>query len=694
MAGRFSVDSIFTASDRFSRPVAKMERRVQRFTRVSRSALGSLDRKFGAINKGIMQAGGVVAGAGAVAGAGVYALVKPAIAVEDELAKLATVVTPTTGTLAEALDTSRTAALEWSKQHVNSAEEFIQANYNMASAGLDATQALAGTRAALRLATGALGDAVTSSNLLATVYNNLGNKAADAGTEFDRIADVLAETQALYQIKDLEQLNESLKMGAPAAIQYGVSLEQLSTVLGALNTAGLQGSMAGTAFSATMRQMLKASKSLHFGIAKTKTGAVDFVGTLHNIEKKYGSFAKMTDAQKSAFQKAFGDEGLRAVALMLGKTNELDTALQNVTNSTGDAAAAQKKIESSHRKQFDIFKNRLDAIATDAGAALLPVFDQMAPEIESIVAATAKWVEQNKGVISDELIGGIHDIRQNLPAIAKWTERVGYGLAGFWTMSAAVKVTKTAVDGFGLAVGGFRLALGGAKGALEWIRNNTGAANSALELAAKANQAYADAIKNWSGEAGQATGKIEAMRAALNSPKLTGAIAKLQSKLGAAGLLAAAAGVGYEIGHWLDNEFQISEKLSSWLADVTGINKALDRAGGRADHRGVEEGDDRTYADGTIVGADGTIKHKGTNWQAHAHPSATAPVVVPPADAAASAAQLEVLQSIDESLDTLASQGPAGGDVNVSVDKSGTTTVTRSKSGRSTTIRKHRSGVD
>jgi TP901 family phage tail tape measure protein len=343
LASRFSIEGIFRAKDKLSGFFGAVESRASKFARTMGRGFRTASVSAAKLDRAVSTVGIGTIAAGAAVGAGMLSIGRAANSVEDSMAKIATVITPAAGTVQDALAETKRAAIDWSKSHADSVEQFLDASYNMNSAGLNSAQALEGTRTALLLATGTMGDAGTASNLVATLFNNMGNKAGDAAKQMTRVGDVLAKTQALFQIKDLEQLNEGFKMGTPAALQYGVSLEQLSNVMGTLNTAGLQGSMAGTAFSATMREMLGASKELGFQIAKTATGGVDFAGTVANIEKKFGSFSRMTDKQKAAFQKAFGDEGLRGLSLMLGKSGELAGNLDKITNSAGEMVGAATK---------------------------------------------------------------------------------------------------------------------------------------------------------------------------------------------------------------------------------------------------------------------------------------------------------------------------------------------------------------
>jgi TP901 family phage tail tape measure protein len=543
MAGRFSVHALFKLTDKMSGPIAKIEGRMSKFARNASHSLEKLDGKMGKIGSGMKHAGVAMLAGGASAAAGIASVVKPALELETAMAKVSTVITPAMGTVQEAMEKTKKAALDWSNQHTQSAEQFLEASYNMSSAGLDSEQALAGTTAALTLATATLGDAATAGNLLATVYNNMGNKSGDAGVEMMRLADVLAKTQAVFQIADLSQLNESLKMGAPAAIQYGISVEQLSNAVGSLNTAGLQGGMAGTSFAASMRNMQKASKALKFEIAKTETGGVDFAGTLGNIAKKYGSFEKMTDKQKLAFQQAFGDEGLRAISLLLGKTELFDKNLEAITGKTGAAAEQQRKIEQARGAALDVLGNQIHNVAGEFGEALLPALDKLKPLLDATVARVSHWIKANKGLIASRAAEYVEGFLKALPEIVKWCERIAFAVGIFWGMALAVKAAETAIIAF---QGTIAIIKG-----VAWAIRAIGAANTFVAVTSIGAQA---------GIAGMAAPIIAATA-------MTVALA------------AAAGAVGYAIGSWLNHKFGISDWLADTLADLTGINDTVNKIG-------------------------------------------------------------------------------------------------------------------
>jgi TP901 family phage tail tape measure protein len=269
------------------------------------------------------------------------------------------------------LNASKNAALDWSKKHLDAVDVYLAANTQMASAGLNSVQAIAGTEAALSAARANMGDVGESTELLATLYNNMGDKANDAGAEMAKLADVLTVTMQAFQIKDLNTLGEGLKYAVPSALQFRLSIQEVNTVIGMLNTSGLKGGQAGTSFAAAMRNMNKASAELGFSIARTADGGTDFIKTLENIKNMYGDFSAMTAAQQEAFKRAFGDEGLRVISLLLNKTGDLNKALLDITNSAGATAQALGTIEGTTASKAAIAMSKLEALKIEIGDKIL-----------------------------------------------------------------------------------------------------------------------------------------------------------------------------------------------------------------------------------------------------------------------------------------------------------------------------------
>lgn len=338
---------------------------------------------------GLITGGGLAAGAGVAAIGQLRDLMGASYDVEEALASVATVAPGTLGSVQKDLAAVRGSALAWSKVHTDSAAQYVRSSYLMVSAGLDTTQALAGTETALRVAKATMGDATEAASLLATVYNTMGNKAAPVTQEMARLGDVVTRTQQYFKIANLGQLASGLAYAVPQAKALGVGLEETSAILGQLNTMGLEGSMAGTAFSAMMRQMLKASKELGFGLKRTATGGIDVIGTIEGMRNQFGSFAEMSDQAKMRLQQAFGDEGSAALKILLGETGALRKGVREVTNSIGAAARAQQTMEATGLAAWQRLGNQVDLLKIAIGDQLGPVLGRAVEGVRSVVDSFA-----------------------------------------------------------------------------------------------------------------------------------------------------------------------------------------------------------------------------------------------------------------------------------------------------------------
>jgi TP901 family phage tail tape measure protein len=353
--------------------------------------------------KQLAKVGAMMVIAGGLGAKGITSLVNEVRTVEDEAAILQTVWTATTGTIADSVGNAVAEARKWARTNSDTAADFLRASFLMASAGLNDVQAIEGTKVALQVATNTKGEAAAAANLLASVYNNLGDKAKDAGGELNLLGDKISRTQQFFQFKDLAQLEAGLTFATAPALQFGVSLDQLLVVMGQLNTTALQGSNAGTGFGATMRQMFKASKDLGFQIAKTSDGGVDFIGTLENIQRKFGNFNQMTDATKMKLQQAFGARGIAPIALLLPKLDRLKSAMGEIEGAAGTNARGMEILGKTATSQFKVLKNNVAEVKAEFGALFLPEIRKLLPEVHKLIDGIRKWKAENPA-LAEQLV--------------------------------------------------------------------------------------------------------------------------------------------------------------------------------------------------------------------------------------------------------------------------------------------------
>ena len=360
-----------------------------------------------------------------------------------------------------AVERAQARAREFSRQSLASDEEMLNIQYALGSAGFDEAAIDAAEEGIHKLAKVTRGEAGQVGEIVATTFNNMGEGMVGTVEEkMRRIGNVYAKTQFKYQIADFGQLGGGLSEATAEAIKMNVSVEGVAASLGLLNSAGLQGTKAGTAFAAGMRKMTAASEEFGFNIARTKDGALDLGATMQNFEAALRSddvrmrLEEMvdeasgriseTDALAQLLTDTVGEEAGKFYAPLLKKAADLEADIRELreagrSNLVNDeygrflegGAAQWQMLGQNVRQVGEIFAN-----------SLLP----------QITAATG-WLARQAGRVS-ELIERFPWVGRLVGALA-----LGFGLltVGAMALAGAVWVVNAAMlaNPVGLVVAGF-----------------------------------------------------------------------------------------------------------------------------------------------------------------------------------------------------------------------------------------------
>lgn len=290
-----------------------------------------------------------------------------------------TVATPLGGSLEKAMDYAINKGVEFSHKHQQSAAEYVQAAYQMGSAGLDTVRAIEATNMGMKVATATFGDSREAALLLAVVYKNLGRETGDVQTEMTRLGDLLTVTQQKFLFPSLQPLIEGMKYAAPAAKGSRVALEQLLPIIGMLNTAGLQGSMAGTAFRQSLARIVPASKKLGIALKMTKEGNLDLIGFMERLHRKYGDIASAAPEIRNKIMMAFGGvRGFELFQLLSGQEATLRNYERAMIKSGGVTERTVAKIEMGQNVRLKIMFNNIVNLASQIGSVMAPAIKKVA----------------------------------------------------------------------------------------------------------------------------------------------------------------------------------------------------------------------------------------------------------------------------------------------------------------------------
>lgn len=278
-----------------------------------------------------------------------------------------------------------------------SASQSAEAMTFLGMAGLNTKEIMTALPQTLQLAAAGGLDLATAADIATNIMTSMGKKASD----LTKINDILAKAQSRSNT-NIEQLAEAFRPVAPIADTLGVSVSQLTAMLGKMADAGERGSIAGTLLrnallvianpSAKARKIFQA---LNIDVSKfvTKSGKLKDIPLLLKQLKDSGATA-------SQIMQAFGERGGRAIALLLKEGKDIGKFTKELENSEGTAAKMQKRMMQGLpgamkrlKSAFEAFQLSLTSGKTgetlakiiDGLAGLFTWFSKLSPSVRKFI---------------------------------------------------------------------------------------------------------------------------------------------------------------------------------------------------------------------------------------------------------------------------------------------------------------------
>ncbi len=275
--------------------------------------------------------------------------------------------------------TARTLSLEG----VTSARDLAESYFFLASAGLNAKQAIAALPVVQKFATAGNFDMALATDLLTDAQTALGLSSKDAVTNMEnmvRVSDaiIFANTQANASAKQFAQALTS--DAAAAAVTFGASLETTLAVLSAYASKGKKAAEAGNLFGRAVRLLTKAQRKNgevfeKFGIKVIDEATGEYRNLIDVIADMDKAFAGLTKPQRDAALSLLGFKALaqKAIIPLLGMSGAMKEYETNLGNAAGTTDKVNKKQLKSFAAQLKITKNRVVDVAITVGQIMLPV---------------------------------------------------------------------------------------------------------------------------------------------------------------------------------------------------------------------------------------------------------------------------------------------------------------------------------
>ena len=289
-----------------------------------------------------------------------------------------------------------------------SAADAAESFTNLAKAGLDVENSLAGARGVLQLATAAQIDNAQATELVASALNSF----TLAGTQATRVADLLtgAANESQGSITDI---GIALQQSSAAARQAGISLEDTVALLTLLAKNGLRGSDAGTSLRTALLRLIRPTTKAQEELDKLNVRIRDAEGNIRaNVFADLGAqLGELSNAQRDAtLAIIFGQDAFRSAAI-LGRegASGLD-AMRTATQEQGLAAELAAARTAGLIGEVEALKNNLETLGSTLGGIAIPAISTFTGEVTQSVASVQSLVQGIKditGTIPDVPGGGL-----------------------------------------------------------------------------------------------------------------------------------------------------------------------------------------------------------------------------------------------------------------------------------------------
>lgn len=271
------------------------------------------------------------------------------------------------------------------------ANDAAAAMQELAKAGLNVQDSIAGARGVLQLATAGQIENAQATELVASALNAFGL----AGTQAVRVADLLTGASIESQ-GSISDMGVALQQSAAAARQAGLSLEDTVALLTILARNGLRGSDAGTSLRTSLIRLINPSKKAQEELDRLNVRIRDAQGNIR--PEIYNDLANALNSlgaggRDKALATIFGQDAFRAAAI-LGR--EGTTGLNEMRTATQEAGLAAE-IAGARTEGFagtvESLKNSSETLGVSIGTALIPPLDILLQSFGANIMVINKFID-------------------------------------------------------------------------------------------------------------------------------------------------------------------------------------------------------------------------------------------------------------------------------------------------------------
>jgi len=308
-------------------------------------------------------AGLATAGIAAV-GAGLTSAFNQAREFEQSMADVSAI----TGATGQTLQGLSDLARDMGATTAFSAKEAAEGIQFLGMAGFNTNDIMDALPSTLNLAAAAGMELGAAADIASNIMSGMGMTADELGGVVDKLAQTSRNANT-----DVGMLGEAFKMVGPTASAAGVDFDDVTTSLGLLANAGLQGSIGGTSLNSALRAMISPSKeaakqaeALGLRFQDSNGQMLPMVDILEQLDEK-----SVTTQQ--AFE-IFGTEGARAINALRAQGVDAFTILDEKIKESGGVAQDMAEVRlGSFDGAVKQLTSALSEMAISVGEQIVPM---------------------------------------------------------------------------------------------------------------------------------------------------------------------------------------------------------------------------------------------------------------------------------------------------------------------------------
>jgi TP901 family phage tail tape measure protein len=263
------------------------------------------------------------------------------------------------------------------------AADAAEAMTELAKAGLDVQDSVAGARGVLQLATAAQIDNAQATEIVAGALNAFGR----GGSEAVKVADLLANASIAAQ-GSISDMAQALTQSSAVARQFGVSLEDTVALITLLARNGIRGSDAGTSLRTALLRLGAPTDKARELLGDLNVQIRDLQGNIRpEVFAELGvALSRLSPAQSArATRDIFGQDAIRAFSIFAREgadgLDDMRVAAERVGTASEIAGARTSGLAGS----VENLKNQVESLGTSLGRAATPAVKGFVDNISFLI---------------------------------------------------------------------------------------------------------------------------------------------------------------------------------------------------------------------------------------------------------------------------------------------------------------------